>query len=118
MVAASTGWSLSSVTLPLIWPLCANAGAVTNARPRARIDVATARRMMAPVMESSSVQVGFSTHPHFITLYRPSGDVRDQVFADGPPARGARVDRPPRLHGRRLQAGLERPPVAGVQRPD
>src|SRR5215510_7043666 len=80
IVAASTGWSLSSVTLPLIWPLCANAGAVTNARPRARIDVATARRMMAPVMESSSVQVGGSTDPPVILLLldRPSGDVRDQ----------------------------------------
>src|SRR5262245_8786649 len=72
IVAPSTGWPWASVTLPLIDPLCANAGAATHASPRARTEIATARRMVAPVMESSIVQgrpglLG----PGGLLLYRP-----------------------------------------------
>src|SRR5438094_3225667 len=36
-------------TLPLICPLCANAGAAAS--PKARVHIATVRRMMMPVMD-------------------------------------------------------------------
>ena len=45
------------MTLPLTCPVCANAGAATHARPRATAQIASVRRMVAPVMESSSESV-------------------------------------------------------------
>src|SRR5437867_10171024 len=79
ILAPSTGVPCGSTTLPLIWPLWADAGGATNTRPRARAQIATDRRMMVPVMDSS-IDIAI--------LHRPPADVRDEVLAHGTAARG------------------------------
>src|SRR3954454_24035932 len=90
IVAPSTGAPWASVILPLICPVCANAGAATDPRPRARIAIATVRRIVATVMESSSCK-------NLILQRFPGGrrfDVGDEVFEDRAAARRLGIDRP------------------------
>ena len=95
-------WPLASMTLPLICPLCANAGAATHARPKARAQDRdgpadggarheSSIRIRIAGLVYNDLHAGGSLHRR---------DVGDEVLADRTAAGGPGVDRPAGRDGR------------------
>src|SRR5207253_1132753 len=120
--APSTGLPCASRTLPLICPVCANAGAANVTRPVARAQTMSVRRMVALVMGDPSKKqmkrYGGSQDPPRISLHRAAGDVSDEVLADRTAAGRTRIDGAARSDRRGPEPGQAGARMPGVELPD